>query len=328
MPPLVSILVPTYNRPHYLRLAIESALAQDYPSFEVVVADNSDWANAAQNVLAVATLRDRRLRYYHNGSDLGATGSGNRLMKELARGEYLKFLMDDDLLRPNCVSRLADALSHHPSAGVATAPMDIVDGAGGKVAPRMYLFSRVEERFRWRRGDQLVPGCEALREFLTSGYPCCVPTGWMARRDALLDTGGSQDRHGFAGDLGMCMRMAVDWDFAYVDEALASWRYVPDCHTARMHRSGVEAEVFYGLAREFLADADVLELFAGEDWIRLARDAYFFCSCRALLNVLAAARSGSPALATKALATVLRNDPHWSNWLRLPLWAAKQAVVR
>ena len=39
--PLVSILIPTYNRPHYFQLALNSALAQTYPNIEIIIGDDS-----------------------------------------------------------------------------------------------------------------------------------------------------------------------------------------------------------------------------------------------------------------------------------------------
>ena len=39
--PLVSILIPTYNRPHYFKIALESALAQTYSNIEIIVGDDS-----------------------------------------------------------------------------------------------------------------------------------------------------------------------------------------------------------------------------------------------------------------------------------------------
>ncbi len=40
-PPLVSILIPTYNRPHYFKIALESALAQTYSNIEIIIGDDS-----------------------------------------------------------------------------------------------------------------------------------------------------------------------------------------------------------------------------------------------------------------------------------------------
>src|SRR5579859_3767603 len=96
---LVSICILTYNRPEYLRRAVESCLAQTYPDFEIVITDNS--TNDESSKLA-ATWADPRIRYFKNVGNLGPTGSANRGFS-LARGKYIKYLMDDDLLKPRCL---------------------------------------------------------------------------------------------------------------------------------------------------------------------------------------------------------------------------------
>ena len=335
MSAFISVCIPTFNRPEYLRQALLSVLAQSHDNFEVVVTDNSSGYNPAQstpynfadlNRQVVRMIGDRRVRYLYNGENKGFVYSANRGVSE-SKGAYVVILADDDLLKPTCLKRLAAALQQHPAAGLAFAPMDIIDGDGAKIAPKLYLFKRHPVRFRYQIGDGLLLQQQVLRDYLTRTYPCCVPSGIMFRREALLEAGGFRSSDGFAGDLALCMRVAAQWDFYYVDEVLASWRYTEACHTAELHKEGLDARLFYQMAYETLFDTDVQELFAGEDYAALGRQACFFASCRTLLNVLAAVRSRNPLLAWRAVKTILANDPHPTNWLRLPLWAAKQVLT-
>src|ERR1035438_9955070 len=97
--PLVSICIPTYNRPDYLRRAVESCLRQTYPHFEIVITDNSTNQESAD---LAAKWTDPRIHYYSNGGNIGPHASSIRSVS-LGKGEYLKFLMDDDLLKPRCL---------------------------------------------------------------------------------------------------------------------------------------------------------------------------------------------------------------------------------
>ena len=97
--PKISILIPTYNRAHYLVDAIESSLAQDYPNFEVIVSDNNS-ADGTQECVK-KYLSDPRLRYYKNDTNLGGGPNYKKLLYEYATGEYGKFLTDDDYLIDN-----------------------------------------------------------------------------------------------------------------------------------------------------------------------------------------------------------------------------------
>ncbi len=94
--PKVSIMIPTYNRSHYLIDAIESSLAQDYSNFEVIVSDNASTDATRETVKKY--LSDPRFRYYRNDRNLGSGPNSARLLYDYAKGEYGKFLPDDDYL--------------------------------------------------------------------------------------------------------------------------------------------------------------------------------------------------------------------------------------
>ncbi|HLH78917.1 MAG TPA: glycosyltransferase family A protein [Chthonomonas sp.] len=67
-PGLVSVIIPTYNRNHYLKMAIQSALAQTYPHIEVIVSDNCSTQNVEE---VVAAFNDPRVRFRRNPTNIG-----------------------------------------------------------------------------------------------------------------------------------------------------------------------------------------------------------------------------------------------------------------
>jgi len=164
-----------------------------------------------------------------------------------------------------------------------------------------------------------------------------VPSGLMFRAEALRRAGEFRPKADFAGDLDMCMRIAPEWDFYYIDEVLSSWRLMPVCHTASddvaegrstatLHQRGLEISAFYFVTRQCLDNPQVREFFR-DDWHKTVRDSLFFCSCRALLNGLAGVRSRNPALIFSTIKTILREDPEPVNWLRLPLFVIRQIWI-
>lgn len=92
MEPLVSILIPTNNRPHLVIKAITSALCQSYKNIEVVVTDNSE-SNETQ--LAIEKISDSRLKYVKNKTNIGPVINWRKALVE-AGGEYCVLLPDDD----------------------------------------------------------------------------------------------------------------------------------------------------------------------------------------------------------------------------------------
>ena len=95
MRPLVSIIIPTYNQAVFLSTAIDSALAQDYPALEVIVADDCSTDDTAE---IVASFADPRLRYEPASQNLGRVANYRRGLYELARGEWVLNLDGDDFL--------------------------------------------------------------------------------------------------------------------------------------------------------------------------------------------------------------------------------------
>ncbi len=299
-PPLVSVCIPTYNRPDYLNRAVKSCLAQTYSHFEIVITDNSTNQESAD---MAAKWTDPRIRYFSNFGNIGPHASAIRA-RELSRGRYIKFLMDDDLLKPRCLELMVKGLEENPTAAIAMAPMDLIDENNRRIFPRFYVFQKMHYRYRYQVGDGLIDRRRILKDFLTRDYPCTVPSGIMFRTKALNCAGEFSREYQFAGDLEMCMRLAADWDFYYIDEVLSSWRHMPSCHTANLHQTGLNIRDFYTITRKSLDNESVKKMFAGE-WGKIVRDSMFFCSCRALLNGMAGLRSRDPKRIFDTIKTIL-----------------------
>jgi glycosyltransferase involved in cell wall biosynthesis len=123
--PRVSILIPAYSG-RYFAAAFASARAQSYASLEIVVCDDSPGREIEDEVVAA---RDARVRYLRNRGRLGFEGNFTECLRQ-ARGELVKFLNDDDRLRPDCVARLADAFHAHPRLRLATSRRQVIDENG------------------------------------------------------------------------------------------------------------------------------------------------------------------------------------------------------
>lgn len=321
--PLVSICIPTYNRPELLREAVRSCVNQTFGDFEIVITDNSD-SDASERL--IRQLGDPRINYHRNGKNIGGAGNFAKALS-LAKGKYVKWLMDDDLMKPAFLSLTVAALESHPSAGIAMAPMDLIDAHGRHITPRFYVFRTMHYRYRYQFGDGLIDRKRLLRDFLTRDYPCSVPSALLFRKEFFDRYGGNDPAADFAQDLDLCMRAALHYDFFYIDEVLSSWRYFPENHTATLHKTGFPIEAFYYITRKILADPEAKRIFAGEDWLRLERDSYFFCTCRSLLNFQAALLQCSPRLFAKTVAIVMKQDPYRTNLFRLPWFAMREVRV-
>ena len=105
--PLVSICIPTYNGSQYLEACLDSVLSQSYPDFEVVIVDDQSSDNT-WDLLNQYAARDNRIRLFRNEQNLGLVGNWNRCL-ELAQGEWIKFVFQDDWITPDCIEHMVRA---------------------------------------------------------------------------------------------------------------------------------------------------------------------------------------------------------------------------
>ena len=94
MTPLVTIYIPTKNRPHLLKRAIRSCLAQNYTNFEIIVIDDNSDAENLSSITEIASS-DTRIRLISLDQSVGACGARNKAIA-LAQGEFITGLDDDD----------------------------------------------------------------------------------------------------------------------------------------------------------------------------------------------------------------------------------------
>jgi len=93
--PLVSVILPTYNRSKYLARSIESVLSQSYNNFELVVIDDASKDNT-QSVISQYQRKDYRVKIIRNKANLGFVKSLNKAIN-YAQGKYIARIDDDDL---------------------------------------------------------------------------------------------------------------------------------------------------------------------------------------------------------------------------------------
>jgi alpha-1,6-rhamnosyltransferase len=136
--PLVSVVIPCRNRVRFVRMAVESALAQTYDPLEVLLIDNGSGDGSPESV---EELGDRRVRVIRND---GTTISSalNRGVRE-ARGMYVAQLDSDDLYVPHTVEAAVACLKSHPRAGLAVSYYECID-PDGRPLPELGVVKHLE----------------------------------------------------------------------------------------------------------------------------------------------------------------------------------------
>ena len=132
VPGLVSVIIPTYNRPSYLQQAVESVLRQTYPNIEIIVVDDgsdSEGAATKRVLLPYLTLPNLTYIYQHRR---GVTRAVNRGLT-LSQGEYIQRLDDDDRLLPEKIAHSVDLFQAQPEVGLVATGYYHIDAAGKRI---------------------------------------------------------------------------------------------------------------------------------------------------------------------------------------------------
>lgn len=115
--PLVSVILPTYNRGYVIKRAVDSVLAQTYTNLELIVIDDGSTDNTQE---LLASYRDPRLKVLVPGKNGGPAAARNRGL-EAARGDYIAFQDSDDEWLHEKLERQINHLEAHPDAAVSVA---------------------------------------------------------------------------------------------------------------------------------------------------------------------------------------------------------------
>jgi glycosyltransferase involved in cell wall biosynthesis len=185
-PPLVSVLITTYNYGRFIEESIDSVLSQDFPpeQMEVLVVDDGSTDDTAERVRKY----DSRVRYFHQPN--GGQASAINLGFAKARGEIISLLDGDDFFFPGKLARVAEAFQQDPALGMVYHPMlgwnmQTNERQGTQYPLLSGLPSEKKEEFFWYQGpgtcasfrreflDRLLPIPEEIR-MLADDYP-----GWL-----------------------------------------------------------------------------------------------------------------------------------------------------
>ncbi|MEA5517047.1 glycosyltransferase family 2 protein, partial [Nodularia sp. UHCC 0506] len=124
--PLVSVIITSYNRPHYLQQAIASAVKQTYQNLEIIVCDNCSNENLQP---IVDSFQDTRIRFWRNSHNLGMLGNIKHGFK-LAKGKYVASLHDDDIWEAEFIEKLVPTLESNHNLALAFCDHHIIDKDG------------------------------------------------------------------------------------------------------------------------------------------------------------------------------------------------------
>jgi glycosyltransferase involved in cell wall biosynthesis len=242
---LVSVIIPTYNRPHYLQEALYSALRQTYQNIEIIVSDNCSLENPQPIVEA---FQDSRIRFFRNGSNLGMFANTINAFKR-AEGKYVASLLDDDVWEPNFLATMVPPLEENSELALSFCDHYIIDAQGKIDLAKTETCSQAYRRSSLKAGTH-QPFCRlALIDRAVS-----AATAAVIRRDAIdwekipAEVGGSWDRY-------LSYLCCTSGRGAYyVPERLTRYRIHDQTDTQQSGRRNAEAKIRKAQAELFCCE--------------------------------------------------------------------------
>jgi glycosyltransferase involved in cell wall biosynthesis len=251
MNPLISIVIPVYNRAKLIVETLQSAQNQDYTNLEIVVVDNKSTDNTWQ-VLTHIAQTDTRIKIFQNAENLGPVRNWEKCF-DYAQGEYIKILWSDDLIKPTFVSE-ALAIFGKNTAFVMSG-IEYFDAQNQIVST-----SSFQKHTELSSPDYII---DMLIENKKMGFPVS-PGCAMFRRDDLIKNlmidipnskGLNFNRFGAGNDLLLFLLTAKNYkNIRCIDKTLSRFRHHEDSITTS---NGDRLIEYYELARlYFIQNSD------------------------------------------------------------------------
>jgi glycosyltransferase involved in cell wall biosynthesis len=201
--PRVSVLLPTYNRAHFLIEAIQSVLRQSLVDLELIVVDDGSSDETQAAVSHIADPRVRLLRQDHRGT---ATALNTGLAA--ARGQYIARIDDDDVWLPHLLATEVAVLDAHPEVGLVYGRCEMMAADGSPTVGG--------------RGFPLKFPEDSFRSLLYADYTVSITS--IIRR-ACFDRVGAWDQSILLSeDWDMALRVARHYPPRFVDDIVARVR--------------------------------------------------------------------------------------------------------
>ncbi len=220
MQPLVSILIPVFNRELMVGDAIRSALEQTFTDIEVVVVDNAS-TDGTWEVCQRFAKQDPRVRIHRNPENMGPVRNWQRCA-ELAQGEFSKIIFSDDTIEPEFLNKTIPLLRDARVGFVFTKTL-----AGNTKANAKTVYNCLSQSGVYSSRRFIV-------ESLCGGDVPCSPGCALFRTKDLRSNLNSKlasptitdfERHGAGPDLLIFLLTAIQYEkIGYVNESLSFFR--------------------------------------------------------------------------------------------------------
>ncbi len=235
-PGLVAIIITSYNRSHYLRLAIESALAQTYTNYHIIIVDDASPDNSAAVAHAYQARYPEKITVIAKEMRRGVLDSVNQAFAMCHEAAYIAFHPDDDLWLPHKLEKQITYFTQHPQVGIVCSNALLIDATG---QPTGQSFAERSGRFDERDVTRRI--------FLIANFICAASVVVSHEALAYLGFHIPTPFH-FMNDEYMWMVMSSAFAIHCIEEPLTLYRLssgsVSETYLSRIHQEEWEIRLY------------------------------------------------------------------------------------
>jgi aminoglycoside N3'-acetyltransferase len=224
--PIVSVLMPVYNREDFLRMSISNVLKEEFKDFELLICDDGS-SDGSLGIIKAFADRDKRVKYFAREKNSGKPAVIYRFLADQASGRYLIASDSDDMALPNRLRILVETAELHPDASVVYGRTKVVRRAKKIRSP--FYYGREFNQF----------------DLFTANF---VPDGAALIRKSMYDAiGGYNADVNWAEDYDLRLRLALEGPFIYVNDLVYVYYIHKKSWTTRKKYFGAEYDFKSGI---------------------------------------------------------------------------------
>lgn len=223
--PLVSAIIPTFNRGHMLGESIKSVLNQSYKNIEIIVVDDASQDNPKEIIKSFV----QNIHFISLKTNKGAAAARNKGI-DIAKGDFIAFLDSDDIWYPTKIEKQVSALKNtEQNVGFNFCNLELIDFKTKEEIKEVKISVNLKNNFT--RGSYfLTPQTSSL----------------LIKKNALYKIGGFDEKLPAHQDTELAIRLCKYFDYEMLDEALVK--------VTRNHQQMMNIPQNYIIAKEIILD--------------------------------------------------------------------------
>lgn len=221
--PLVSIVIPTWCRPEYFKIALDSVLAQTYRNLDIFITDNSP-DDRTEKLMQPYLKKYPQIQYEHHAEYNARENWLRARSYNNPKAEYVNWLMDDDVFMPEKIAEMISCYLFNPGITLVTSYRQLID-ADGNLLPDMESTAPIAEQTQRFSGKYL--GSQTLvylGNFIGEPTTALIPKKLMKNGD--LGWTGHEGRY-LLSDVPTWLNLMEQGDVIYIRKPLSQFRQHP-----------------------------------------------------------------------------------------------------